>query len=69
METFSHHFYVELNRASHALIRIESDYFKSVTDTREPPQKMEDLLNSYLEELGDTEYTASSVLDDLERTR
>ena len=69
VEAFSHHFHVELNRSAHALHRIESDYFKSIADSREPPQKMEDLLNSYLNELGDTEYTASSVLDDLEKTR
>lgn len=44
----SKHFTVEILRDEVALRKIEADYYKGLTDNREPPRKMRDLLNEYI---------------------
>ena len=57
---------MELLRDENALRKIETDYYKSLAENREPPRKMRDLLDEYIaaNNLKD-EYDPSTLIDEL----
>ena len=64
----SKHFKVEFLRVEQALRKIENDYYKTLTENREPPKKMRDLLDEYIAANKlDDKYNPLDLIEDLER--